>query len=928
MEAFTFLSSLRRSQALMRLLGHRQTYLFEYFTVQDSMVIYNKDMTVWRKIERYLGGDQSIRQGQLRPEDSWQIRELLTGSLHGPMELRGIRTQGEETVYEVDAVPSEDEAARTIYLGYIRDITLEKAKEKSLRQQAQRDSLTLLYNNMTGKALIDQYLREKDPYASCGLLVIDVDFFKNVNDRYGHLFGDKVLQELAHLLQTLFSKKDILVRAGGDEFLVFLKDVDHATLLNKTRQLSESVRKIPFSENDYCLTCSIGACFLPENVSGYLYSQLFENADWALYQAKENGRNQYVFCDDLRRYTESTPHVAHLDADGPELDTRYLHNDLISTAFEIFEKTSRFEDAIDLFLKVVGIRLQLDRITILSTNIKERRHTKLFQWLAPKASSALADTVSFTKEDFLTLFQSYDENGIAVLQHDNLSMYSPAAQARLMQGGVKTAVYTAIYNEGEYQGAVAYIVCGSKRFWSTQSRRELGELTKIITAYLTRHLAANAIDGGRITAPDFDRLTGLLSFTRFREEVEHKIVGGYAEGYQIIYCDFENFKYFNEVYGYATGDKVLKEFSDLLVEAVKTKGESYLCRIVGDQFCLYLRHTPQGPDDSVACFSAAFGQAFSQRQALLYPEAHLRVRFGIYAVEPTCLSASSAIDKANFARKQILSDARELVRLYDKETAQRQALTNELMNGLIRAMEHHEFKLYLQPKFSLADLTVIGAEALVRWEKPDGTILYPDQFIPVLENSGRIVELDLYMLEQVAAFLERNAKAGRKLIPIAVNASVLLAKDLRNAETYSKILADHHINAALLEIELTETAAVSEFDCVKRLFACFQEKNMQTSLDDFGAGYSLLNSVVDIPINTVKLDRSFLTRCTTNQRGLYFLQEIVNMVKGLGYQVICEGIETKDQVDLMRSLGCDAAQGFWFSKAISTEAFEQKYMTD
>ena len=384
MEAFTFLSSLRRSQALMRLLGHRQTYLFEYFTVQDTMIIHNKDMTVWRKIEHYLGGDQSIRQGQLRPEDSWQMRELLTGSLHGPMELRSTKTQGEETVYEVDAVPSEDEAAGRIYLGYIRDITLEKAKEKSLRQQAQRDSLTLLYNNMTGKALIDQYLREKDPYASCGLLVIDVDFFKNVNDRYGHLFGDKVLQELAHLLQTLFSKIDILVRAGGDEFLVFLKDVDHATLLNKTRQLSESVRKIPFSENDYCLTCSIGACFLPENVSGYLYSQLFENADWALYQAKENGRNQYVFCDDLRRYTEPTPHVAHLDADGPELDTRYLHNDLISTAFEIFEKTSRFEDAIDLFLKVVGIRLQLDRITILSTNIKERRHTKLFQWLAPQ----------------------------------------------------------------------------------------------------------------------------------------------------------------------------------------------------------------------------------------------------------------------------------------------------------------------------------------------------------------------------------------------------------------------------------------------------------------------------------------------------------------------------------------------------------------
>ena len=92
MEAFTFLSSLRRSQALMTLLGHRQMYLFEYFTVQDRMVIYNKDMTVWRRIEHYLGGDRSIRQGQLRPEDSWQMRELLTGNLHGPMELRGTRT--------------------------------------------------------------------------------------------------------------------------------------------------------------------------------------------------------------------------------------------------------------------------------------------------------------------------------------------------------------------------------------------------------------------------------------------------------------------------------------------------------------------------------------------------------------------------------------------------------------------------------------------------------------------------------------------------------------------------------------------------------------------------------------------------------------------------------------------------------------------
>lgn len=240
-----------------------------------------------------------------------------------------------------------------------------------------------------------------------------------------------------------------------------------------------------------------------------------------------------------------------------------------------------------------------------------------------------------------------------------------------------------------------------------------------------------------------------------------------------------------------------------------------------------------------------------------------------------------------------------------------QTLANELTNGLNRAMERGEFKLYLQPKFSLKDFSVIGAEALVRWEREDGTVLYPDQFIPILETTGRIVDLDLYMFEQVAEFLKRGIQDGLRLFPIAVNASVALAKDPENARRCENILQRHQVSAELLEIELTETAAVSEFDCVKKLFACFQEKKMQTSLDDFGAGYSVLNSVVDIPINTIKLDRGFIARCAENQRGIYFLQQVVNMVKSLGYQVICEGIETREQVDIMRTVGCDSAQGFW-----------------
>lgn len=542
-----FIDSIINNPLLMQFLVHRWFFLLEYDPRLDQLRVYDTRSRMLETLDAYLGSEKP-EHATIFAEDRWKMRALLTGELYGPLEMRFVSPEGVYYSREVDARPVEDPARGILYVGYAKDITDQKNQTQELLEQARHDSLTQLYNNRTGKELIDRYLQAKDPYASCGMLVIDLDFFKNVNDRYGHLFGDKVLQEFARMLRTLFRSSDILVRFGGDEFVVFLKDIPNTTLLQKTRQLSESVQQVKFWENDYRMTCSIGACFLPENTAGYSFDQLFENADWALYQAKQNGRNQYVFCDNLRRYAQTVPAAP----ETADIDARYLHNDLISTAFELFE--------------------------------------------------------------------------------------------------------------------------------------------------------------------------------------------------------------------------------------------------------------------------------------------------------------------------------------------------------------------------------------LTRWIKPDGTVVYPDQFIPILESTGHIVELDLYIFDQVAQFLQRNAQAGHRLLPIAVNASAVLAREDAPTQEYSEILEKHNISARMLEIELTETAVVSEYDRVKRLLSSFQSDGMQTSLDDFGAGSSLLNNIVDIPVNTIKLDKLFLTRCSSNARGTDFLREVVHLVKRLGYNVICEGIETEEQVQLLRSLDCDGAQGFWFSKAIPAEEFERRYL--
>lgn len=544
-----FIDSIINNPLLMQFLVHRWFFLLEYDPRLDQLRVYDTRSRTLETLDAYLGSEKP-ENATIFAEDRWKMRALLTGELYGPLEMRFVSPEGVYYSREVDARPVEDPARGTLYVGYAKDITDQKNQTQELLEQARHDSLTQLYNNRTGKELIDRYLQAKDPYASCGMLVIDLDFFKNVNDRYGHLFGDKVLQEFARMLRTLFRSSDILVRFGGDEFVVFLKDIPNTTLLQKTRQLSESVQQVKFWENDYRMTCSIGACFLPENTAGYSFDQLFENADWAMYQAKQNGRNQYVFCDNLRRYAQTVPAAP----ETADIDARYLHNDLISTAFELFE--------------------------------------------------------------------------------------------------------------------------------------------------------------------------------------------------------------------------------------------------------------------------------------------------------------------------------------------------------------------------------------LTRWIKPDGTVVYPDQFIPILESTGHIVELDLYIFEQVAQFLQRNAQAGHRLLPIAVNVSAVLAREDAPTQEYSEILEKHNISARMLEIELTETAVVSEYDRVKRLLSSFQSDGMQTSLDDFGAGGSLLNNMVDIPVNTIKLDKLFLTRCSSNARGTDFLREVVHLVKRLGYNVICEGIETEEQVQLLRSLDCDGAQGFWFSKAIPAEEFERRYLCD
>ena len=848
----------KQIEKLSIVLNNSRIKIFEYLVDEDTLVVYNNKFHIEKTIAGYM--DYIDNKSKIHPEDREKIKQIYKEAKEATVEIREFGENGDikHSVLEFTKIVNED--GKLTLIGSTRDITEQRKQEKKLKERARKDSLTGLYNQVYGKKCINKYLNRKKPFDSCGMIVLDVDCFKLVNDNYGHLFGDKVLARLAMLLKEVFRDNDsILMRAGGDEFVIFVKDILNIELVRKNVELMQKIRELQFGKTGCTITCSAGCCYLPENVSGYTYDQLFENADIALYKAKERGKNCYVYCDSLQHFSSM---IAEQEKQEEMLEARYFQNDIVATAFEIFEKTNNFEVAIHLLLKVIGVRLELDRITIVQTDIKAREIYSDYQWNREGIPKVLETVRHFDKEDFLTVFNDFDENGVLVLQHDHMQRYSESATKILIQGA--------------------------------------------------------------ITRMEHDTLTGLISFARFHEEVERIILANKTSDYMMIYMDFENFKYFNYKYGYTLGDQVLKDFCSFIIGKTEEKHNLYFTRVVSDQFLMF-RTASHEKDEYQAIIEETekINEEFMLRQKEKFPKSNVVLRTGIYYVTPECRSTSYAIDAANYVRQKVKGGEKGSVRFYDDEMQKQRELENEIVNDMKEAMEQKQFKVYFQPQYSIKSHEIIGAEALVRWERDNGTVLSPNAFIPVYENNGKIIELDFYVFETVVEFIAENLKAGREQVPISINASSLHASDPQTINTYINILKKYSVDPTMVEIELTETAVVSEYESVRKLFDSFQLHGIKTAMDDFGSGYSVLNTIVDIPVDVIKIDRGFITSCLETDRGIYFLKHLIDMIRNLGYQIICEGVETDEQIEILRQIGCDEIQGYWYSKPLKMEDYKE-----
>ena len=237
------------------------------------------------------------------------------------------------------------------------------------------------------------------------------------------------------------------------------------------------------------------------------------------------------------------------------------------------------------------------------------------------------------------------------------------------------------------------------------------------------------------------------------------------------------------------------------------------------------------------------------------------------------------------------------------------------------AITENQFLMYLQPKYSIAKNEIIGAEALVRWRHPERGMIYPDQFIPVIEENGFIRKVDYYIWERACRFIKKCGNIGITTCPISVNVSRVHLQDNECIEVLSDLIKSNHIPKSLLELEITETAGNQQVS-MKALE--LKEEGFTLLMDDFGSGYSSLNTLKDIPVDILKVDMKFLGTGDKDGRSERILASVIQMATLLELAVIVEGVETKEQKDFLESVGCEYVQGFYYAHPMPWQEYEEE----
>lgn len=442
------------------------------------------------------------------------------------------------------------------------------------------------------------------------------------------------------------------------------------------------------------------------------------------------------------------------------------------------------------------------------------------------------------------------------------------------------------------------------------SQRALQKSNQKLKQVLSEMQEANTA----IDALEHDSLTGLYRAQGFARRVSKALAAAPGQAFDIIVLDIANFTLLCDVFGAKLADKLLQDLA-LYLMGLENAERGILARDSGDIFYIYM--------PARYCFP----ELLQEKLPAFFDNYPLPIRMhgmlGVYSASSAEIPPLQMCDRARLALNTL---SREEVRVAHYDHAMQDSLLREhkLLDSVPDALERHEFLLYLQPKVDMTDGRVVGAEALVRWQHPELGFVPPNDFIPLLEREDVIYPVDQYIWEAACQFLARRRELGLPPIPVSVN---MARRDIYRedvVDVLDALIKKYDLDPRLLRLEVIERAYTEDSGrIVFNVLSQLRKKGFWIEMDDFGTGASTLSMAADMPIDVLKLDRSFLAQFPESSRHVEIVRFVVELAKALNLRLVAEGVETKEQADALCKLGCRYAQGYYYSRPRPADEFLQ-----
>lgn len=449
--------------------------------------------------------------------------------------------------------------------------------------------------------------------------------------------------------------------------------------------------------------------------------------------------------------------------------------------------------------------------------------------------------------------------------------------------------------------------------WSEEEVQQIEAFEKLIYTFCDRSYASTIAKD--LSMFDNDLMVYPLTF--FLATVKNLIRQGRIGEFGGVYFNLRHFSSINDRFGRDCATNIMRLFIHGIQE--KILYEECICRVGGDNFVVLFKKDNL---NIIKNYLSGMPITFNDVDETVT----VTTTAGYYMIPEATESATDVMDRISTAYQLAKSVYKRPFLFYDDEIMQHQTHVKEIEMMFPSAIENEEFKVFYQPKTQLNNYQLAGAEALCRWFR-NGKVISPGEFIPVLEGSKAICTLDFYMLDHVCRDIRRWLDEGREAVKVSVNLSRLHLGDEDLLESILRIIDKYKVPHHFIEIELTETTTDVDYEELKKIVYGLREQDISTSVDDFGVGYSSLNLIREMPWNVLKIDKSFLPTQEEENNDpskVKMLRHIITMSQDLGLECIVEGVETAEQVKLLKDCKCYLAQGFYFDRPLPVKEFEQK----